>query len=60
MGFFLSVDLSSNENASYSKGFIKVDSELLLVHWVFKLQILDSTACFTRRALLERFMATVT
>lgn len=40
--FFISDDLSSNENASYSKGFIKVDSELLLVRWVFKLQILYS------------------
>lgn len=58
--FFLSDDVSSNENASYSKGFINVDSELLLVYWVFKLQILYSKACFTRQALLERFMATVT
>lgn len=57
---FSSDDLSSNENASYSKRFINVDSELLLVYWVFKLQILYSKACFTRQAPFERFMATFT
>lgn len=56
---FLSDDLSSNENG-YSKEFINIDSELLLVYWVFKLQILYPKSCFTRQALLERFMATVT
>lgn len=61
VGFsFLSDDLSSNENAGYSKEFINVDSELLLVYWVFKLQILYPKSCFTRQAFLERFMATVT
>lgn len=57
---FSSDNLSSNENASYSKRFINVDSELLLVYWVFKLQILYSKACFTRQAPFERFMATFT
>lgn len=58
--FFLSDDLSGNENTSYSKGFINVVSELLLVYWVFKLQMLHSKSCFRRQALLERFMATIT
>lgn len=57
--FFLSDDLFSNENASYLKGFRNVDGALLLVCWVFKLQIY-SQSCFTRQALLERFMAIVT
>lgn len=51
--FFISDDLSSNENASYSKGFIKVDSELLLVHWVFKLQILYSKSSFRSKLFLK-------
>lgn len=56
----LSSGLSDNENVSSSKGFESVDSELLLVYWVFKLLILYSKACFTRQAPLERFMAAVT
>lgn len=58
--FFLSDDLSGNENTRYSKGFINVVSELLLVYWVFKLQMLYSKSRFIRQALRERFMATVT